>query len=353
MTLSRRTVPPMAAQAKAVQDAGPGRIAPALRRRREGGPTPMPRGRGFPRATIAVLAALLAGSSPAPAQSGPPRAHHAPRTIVRAKSAAALPVARAAGKRSRSAAPVRKASRVQPGRAVPSPPVRLVNSAWDGPALPPDIAAAVGSAARATGVDPTLLLAIAWRESRFDPAARNRMSSAHGLLQFTRDTWLTLVKEFGDARYADAIRRDPSGGLEVQGRGMLKTILALRDDPRLSALLAAESIRRESTVLAHALGRNPGPTDLYLVHALGPSGAIRFLTALARHPAASSLDVAGAQALRNAGLLAPGDRSLSVAQTYRAIRTMLDSQRARMEPMLAAEAAEAPPEGAIEVAQAP
>jgi Transglycosylase SLT domain len=205
-------------------------------------------------------------------------------------------------------------------------------------------------------VDPVLLLTIAWRESRFDPAARNPRSSAHGLLQFTSSTWLALVKDFGPehalSAYAGSIRKMPSGELVVPERATLHSILMLRDDPRVSALLGAESLRRQGETMAQQLGRAPSLADLYLAHTLGPAGATRMAAALARHPRASAADIVGADALRNAGLLASDGRALSVAETCHAVTALLNQQRARLQPLLEA-SARAPAGDGVEIAEAP
>ena len=61
----------------------------------------------------------------------------------------------------------------------------------DQPAQPPEtVVNAVLNAWRLTGIDPALLLTIAWTESRFRAEAKNQTSSAAGLLQFTKQTWL-------------------------------------------------------------------------------------------------------------------------------------------------------------------
>ena len=90
--------------------------------------------------------------------------------------------------------------------------VPLVNTIWDHPTLPPTVLGAIRKAARETGIDPNLLMTIAWRESRFDPQARNHHSSANGLLQFTSGTWLQIVHDFGArhgaAAYAAAIHKE-------------------------------------------------------------------------------------------------------------------------------------------------
>lgn len=74
-------------------------------------------------------------------------------------------------------------------------------------------------------------------------------------------------------------------------------------------------------------GRSATPTDALLLHVLGPTGSVRFLDAFAGHPSASSLTVASADVLRNAGLLSHDGQPMTVARTYGAIRAMLNAQR--------------------------
>ncbi|MDQ2801541.1 MAG: lytic transglycosylase domain-containing protein [Pseudomonadota bacterium] len=237
--------------------------------------------------------------------------------------------------------------------------VPLVNTTWDHPAVSPAVLGAIRKAARDTGIDPNLLMAIAWRESRFDPQARNRHSSANGLLQFTSGTWLQTVHEFGAqhgaAAYAAAIHKERFGELTVHGQHMRAVILRLRSDPLLSATLAAESMGRQRAAMQTWLGRSATSADLYLLHVLGPSGAARFLTALAQHPSVASLEVASRTTLRNAGLLARDGRPMTVGSTYAAVRVMLDAQRAHAEPLIAAAdgKADASRPALVEVSEAP
>ena len=100
-------------------------------------------------------------------------------------------------------------------------------------AAPPETLRALRAVQAAPRLDPVLLLAIARAESRFDPEAQNRLSSARGLLQFTRDTWLEVMRQFGAQHgfpvYAKAIRKDQTGRLSVDRPATLRAILRLRD----------------------------------------------------------------------------------------------------------------------------
>jgi soluble lytic murein transglycosylase-like protein len=63
---------------------------------------------------------------------------------------------------------------------------------------------AVSDAARSHGIDQARFARLVWCESRFDPDARNRYSSATGLAQFLTGTW-DWVAELG-APHADEDR---------------------------------------------------------------------------------------------------------------------------------------------------
>lgn len=197
-------------------------------------------------------------------------------------------------------------------------------------ATEPDVIRAVCSASRKAQSDPYLLLAIAWQESRFDPAARNRHSSARGLLQFTNATWLAVIRDFG-ARYgladlAASIRSDDEGRLVVESRALRKRILALRDDPEIEAIMAAEWLGQEKVALESDMHRSATPADLYLLHLLGPGGARLFLRSLARSPAIPSIDVVGHAAAVNRSLFVRHGRWLTVAESYRGIQDSLREQ---------------------------
>ena len=224
--------------------------------------------------------------------------------------------------------------------------VPLANAAWDNPHISPAVMDAIQAAARESGVDPQLLITIAWRESRFDPNARSRLSSAKGLLQFTTETWLQVVRQYGSQHnvggYAAAIRRDHSGELVVPGKNVRAAILRLRADPVLSTKLAAQNLSQQRAAMQDRLGRNVTPADLYLFHVLGPTGSARFLTAVAKHPSESSVAVASYDIIRNAGLLARDGRPMTVANTYAAASAMLEAQRSRSAPAPAPAPALAP-----------
>jgi hypothetical protein len=218
-----------------------------------------------------------------------------------------------------------------------------VAAGGEGAPVRPAVARALRGAARATGADPALLLALAWKESRFDPAARNPLSSARGLMQFTEATWLEMVRDFGPrhglARHAAQLATDPRDGtISASSPRHLARILELRGDPRLSAVMAAERIAREREGLERALGRAAAPADLYAVHLLGPAGARRFLAELRRAPSRPALEAVGrdgVEANRGVFLARGSGRTLSLAEVHAAMAGAVEEQRAARAGLLA------------------
>ena len=147
----------------------------------------------------------------------------------------------------------------------------------------PGTRAAIARAAERTGVDFQYLLAQAKLESSLDPDAKAPTSSAAGLYQFTKGTWLETLDRHGDTHglgwAADAI-----SGKHVSDPAMASRIMALRYDPDASALMAAELARDNSAGLSSVLGRQPDKTELYLGHFMGEAGAGKFLRTLASSP---------------------------------------------------------------------
>jgi len=140
-----------------------------------------------------------------------------------------------------------------------------------------DVLAALRTAAHKTGLDFDYLLNTAMRESKLDAQAKSRNSSASGLFQFIDQTWLGLVKQYGEryglGSYAGAIQQTGNGRYVVASDNTKAAILALRQDPELSAVMAGESAKQTKQSLECALGRKVCGGELYAAHFLGTSGA--------------------------------------------------------------------------------
>ncbi len=142
-----------------------------------------------------------------------------------------------------------------------------------------DVLAALQAASTKTGADFKYLLAIAMRESRLDALAKSKVSSAAGLFQFVEQTWLGLVKRYGERHglgdYSDAIHEIGGGRYGVASHDAKSAILALRKDPEVSALMAGEAANETKQSLQCTLGRDVCGGELYAAHFLGAGGARR------------------------------------------------------------------------------
>lgn len=162
---------------------------------------------------------------------------------------------------------------------------------------------AIQSAASKTGVDFSYLMNKASQESSFDPLAKASTSSATGLFQFTSQTWLHMVKTYGDeyglSSYASKISTGSDGRLTVSDAASRQAILALRKDPQVSAEMAGELDKENAAVLQQKVGGNIGSTELYLAHFLGANGASSFIHKMRSNPKVAAADVLPTAAAAN------------------------------------------------------
>jgi hypothetical protein len=182
-------------------------------------------------------------------------------------------------------------------------------------ALP--VQTAIARAAAATGVDFTYLLAQARLESGLDPQARARTSSARGLYQFTGSTWLNTLERHGaDLGLYGGSAHDPA----TRAR-----LLALRQDPQASALMAGELAQDNRSYLTGALGRDPDNAELYLAHFLGPDAAGQFLAALASDPGQSAAALLPRAAEANRAIFFDAGAPRSVGAVMDLLRARFDA----------------------------
>ncbi len=161
-----------------------------------------------------------------------------------------------------------------------------------------DVAGAIRSASRETGVGFDVLVNIARRESAFDPEAKAATSSAAGLFQFIEETWLGAVKTFGAEHglqsYAEDIARGADGRYRVADAARRREILDLRFDAETSAALAGELTAQNKAGLEKRLGRAVNAGELYAAHFLGLAGAAKLISAPGETSAAALLPEAAA-----------------------------------------------------------
>ena len=177
------------------------------------------------------------------------------------------------------------------------------------PALPRTVSRAAAAvlpalavAAERTGVDFNALYNTARLESGFNPSAKAKTSSATGLFQFIDSTWLQMLRRHGPAHGI-------SGLPAAQA-------LALRKDPGVSSLMAAEHMADNAQALEAGIGRPASQTDLYLAHFLGLGGAMRFLRGMATAPGSAGATIFPAAARANRAIFYAGGVPRSLEQIH-------------------------------------
>lgn len=193
--------------------------------------------------------------------------------------------------------------------------------------VPKDVYKAIKSAAEKTGVNFSYLMEKAAVESSFDKNAKAKTSSATGLYQFIESTWLKMVNDHGDKyglqKYADKI--DDSGN--VSNSKDRREILALRKDPEISSLMAAEFDAQNYAQLKENVGGDIGATELYLAHFLGAGGASGFLNAMKKSPNMAAADIFPRESRSNRGVFY--DSKSGQPRTLNQIYAMFDAKFSR------------------------
>ena len=208
-------------------------------------------------------------------------------------------------------------------------------------ALPPSksVASHIRAASLDTGISFSYLMAQANKESSFQTGAGSQVSSAAGLFQFTKGTWLELIKSHGQAHglgdLAAHIRRSPRGDYVVDDPKLRHKILELRRDPQVASMMAGEYAKDNKAGLEKALGRRVGSAELYMAHFLGPGGAAKVLKAKAVDGTQAAADLLPQAARANPTVFYEADHTpSSVAAVYERIRHAIERpmrQYARMD----------------------
>lgn len=191
-------------------------------------------------------------------------------------------------------------------------------------------------AAERTAVDPVYMIALADKESSLDPQARAKTSSAEGLYQFIDQTWLGAIRAFGPRHglVPEAVAIDRDGGrFSIEDAETRRRIMALRRDPYLAAVMAAELLKRDRDRLETELGREIAPNEFYLSHFLGQAGAKRLLALVAEMPSAAASARFPAAARANGAIFYERKgrrrRALSAAEVYGRLVAMMERRMDR------------------------
>ena len=198
------------------------------------------------------------------------------------------------------------------------------------------VLAAIRLGSLRTGVEFSFLMELAAVESTFDPASKAASSTAAGLYQFKNDTWLDAVRIHGDkyglGEYVSRIEYSVSSKGKrrpvIQDPQISRHVLDLRFNPRISALLAAQYVRKNMMRLLFTLDRIPARADLYLTHFLGASGAISFLKALDEDPDRIAGEIFPRAAKRNQKIfLTSTSKPRTVAEVYEVFTRKFNTSR--------------------------
>lgn len=158
---------------------------------------------------------------------------------------------------------------------------------FQGRSVPREIVETIVRASKDVGVDPVYMMALAEQESGFRVTVKASTSSAQGLYQFISSTWLDVVDEFGERHglkdEATAIQND-DGETWVKDRKMRKRILGLRHDPYLSAVMAAEMLKKDRATIELKIGRKLRQSEYYLPHFFGVDAATRLMELVENKP---------------------------------------------------------------------
>jgi hypothetical protein len=186
--------------------------------------------------------------------------------------------------------------------------------------VPQPLAYAIDTAGDKSDVDFDYLLQTAIRESSLNPTAKAGTSSATGLFQFLDSTWLGVMKQegprLGYQKYADAIKLDKDGDYYIADKKLRAEVLKLREDPQVSADLAAAYTRSNGEYLQSRFGRMPSPGELYIAHFLGAQGAGKFFDAGLANPNQSAAALFPRQARANATIFYDHGKPRSIKQVY-------------------------------------
>lgn len=189
--------------------------------------------------------------------------------------------------------------------------------------VPPALAAVISRAGDKSGVDFDYLVQTAMRESSLNPNAKASTSSATGLFQFIESTWLEVLKtdgpSLGYGEHARHIQRTNDGNYVVSNPSKRAEILQLRQDPQMSADLAAAFTRSNGEFLTEKFGRHPSPGELYIAHFLGAGGAQRMFEAGLNNPDQIAADIFPRQADANRAIFYDRQGAKTIREVYESL----------------------------------
>ena len=213
----------------------------------------------------------------------------------------------------------------------PSPVVNeTVTLSFEPDDVKPETIKKVLEVAHKKNMDPATLLTILWLESRMGSDMKTQSTSASGPFQFLKNSWIENVMKYGAdngmEKWASKITKDHQGHFVIPA-SISSEILKAREDIELSASIAVDVNRDELNDISIALNKSPELADIYLVHLLGKTGAMNFLTILQKNPNINSRLVVGAGAKNNPRIFFDKEKHsyLSVQESYARVQTLVQN----------------------------
>jgi hypothetical protein len=189
--------------------------------------------------------------------------------------------------------------------------------------IPPGLALILDRAGQKSDVDFDYLLQTAVRESSLDPTAKASTSTATGMFQFLEQTWFEVMKSdgarLGYGRYAEAIKTQSDGTLDIADKQLRAEVLKLREDPEVAANMAAAFTRNNGAYLQESFGRMPSPGELYIAHFLGARGAEKMFRAGLADADQIAADLFPAQAKANKAIFYDHGTARTVRDVYKVL----------------------------------
>ena len=186
--------------------------------------------------------------------------------------------------------------------------------------MPAQVALALSLASSSTGADYKYLVNTARSESSFQVEAKAPTSSAQGLFQFIEETWIRTIKDeggaFGLGKYSALITKTAAGRYTVANPADRAAILALRKNPKISAMMAGAYAKRNADFVAAEIGRQPTSDELYIAHFLGPADAAKLISYRDRQPFLSAPDMFPSAAKANRNIFFSDSGGRSIGQVY-------------------------------------
>ena len=147
-----------------------------------------------------------------------------------------------------------------------------------------------------------------------------------------------MIRDFGakyGMEFAAAAVETVDGQPTVESDSIKEWVLGLRRNPYLSALMAAEMLKRDKAKIERRLGRALNRSELYLMHFLGAQSAGRLLELVSGKPKQSAPRVFPQAARANKSLFFTREkrktRHLTGAEVYSKIDRMIDTRLDRYE----------------------